>query len=52
VTIEERLPERTKDNLKRLKRDIEKLSRKDIEELMGMNKPTYKRGKGGAIRRR
>lgn len=28
----------------------EKLSKKDIEELMGLNKPTYKRGKGGAIR--
>lgn len=28
----------------------EQLSKKDIEELMGMNKPTYKRGKGGAIR--
>jgi hypothetical protein len=28
----------------------EQLSVKDIKELMNINMPTYKRGKGGAIR--
>lgn len=28
-----------------------KLSRKDVEELMGKNRQTLKRGKGGALRR-
>jgi hypothetical protein len=30
----------------------EKLTKKDIVELMGMNRDRYKRGKGGAIRRK
>jgi hypothetical protein len=30
----------------------ENLSRQDIQELMGMNRPIYTRGKGGAIRRK
>lgn len=34
------------------KKHHEQLTRQDIEELMGANRPTYKRGKGGAIRQR
>ncbi|WP_272492799.1 MULTISPECIES: hypothetical protein [Peribacillus] len=30
----------------------EKLSRRDLEELMNMNAATYVRGRGGAIRRK
>lgn len=30
----------------------ELLTKKDIEELMGVNMSTYTRGKGGAIRRK
>lgn len=30
----------------------EKLSDKDLRELMGVNRDTFGRGKGGAIRRR
>lgn len=30
----------------------EKLSPKDIEELMGIRKPIYKRSKGGAIKQK
>ncbi|MGE8207824.1 hypothetical protein ACQKP0_25490 [Heyndrickxia sp. NPDC080065] len=34
------------------KRKNEALSEDEIKDLMGMNMPTYRRGKGGAIRRR
>jgi len=30
----------------------EKLTDKDLVELMGQNRQTYKRGKGGAVRRK
>ena len=30
----------------------EKLSGADLKELMGQNRQTYKRGKGGAMRRK
>lgn len=30
----------------------EKLSKHDLRELMGTNRDTYKRGRGGAIRRK
>lgn len=32
------------------RRNKEKLTIREIEDLMNMNTPTYKRGKGGAIR--
>lgn len=31
---------------------VERLTDKDWEELMGANRPIYKRGKGGAFRQR
>lgn len=34
------------------KRHKEKLSRRDIEDLMGIDRDVYVRGKGGAIRRK
>jgi hypothetical protein len=34
------------------KTKLEKLTDKDIKELMGMNMRTYRRGKGGSIRQR
>lgn len=37
---------------KRKKKKKENMSFNEICSLMGMNKDTYKRGKGGAIRRR
>jgi len=37
---------------KRKKRKQERLSERDIKELMGQYQPTYTRGKGGAIRRK
>ena len=30
----------------------EQLSEREIKDLMGMNKPVYRRGKGGALRQR
>ncbi|WP_163538291.1 hypothetical protein [Gracilibacillus sp. YIM 98692] len=30
----------------------EKLSQSELKELMGVNRPTYKRAKGGAIRQK
>ncbi|MEC1373397.1 hypothetical protein P9D39_03605 [Heyndrickxia oleronia] len=34
------------------KRKSERLSESEIKDLMGVNMATYKRGKGGAIRRK
>lgn len=36
---------------KKHKRNKEKLSFRDIEELMGVHRDRYERGRGGAIRR-
>ena len=33
-------------------RNDERLSNHDLRELMGVNRPTYSRGKGGAYRQR
>ncbi|WHY76242.1 hypothetical protein QNH20_19245 [Neobacillus sp. WH10] len=33
-------------------KETENLSANDIKELMGMNMPTYRRGKGGSMRQR
>ncbi|MCT6831631.1 MULTISPECIES: hypothetical protein [Bacillus amyloliquefaciens group] len=30
----------------------QKLSKRDLEDLMGVNRPTYKRGRGGAFRQK
>ncbi len=30
----------------------EKLTQSDLDELMGINRPTYKRGKGGAYKQK
>lgn len=35
-----------------VKKKKEKLSTRDLEELMGTRKPVYKRGKGGAVRQK
>ena len=35
---------------KNSKRKSDRLSESEIKDLMGVNKPTYKRGKGGAWR--
>lgn len=35
---------------KKMNMKDEKLSVRELQELMGMNRPIYKRGKGGAIR--
>ncbi|MBE2905389.1 MULTISPECIES: hypothetical protein [Anoxybacillus] len=34
------------------KRDKERLTERDIKELMGVGRPVYRRGKGGAFRQR
>ncbi|WP_406945742.1 hypothetical protein ACJA3J_05700 [Halobacillus sp. SY10] len=34
------------------KKKKEDFSTRDIEELMGMNRPTYRRGRGGAIKQK
>lgn len=62
MTIYERLNEKDRKKINKLrgsnkpiksqpKKKQEKLSESDLAELMGMNRPTYKR-KNGAIRRR
>lgn len=35
-----------------VKKAKERLSDRDLRELMGTNRDTYKRGKGGAIRKK
>lgn len=47
VTIEERLSKEQKQRIEKWKK--EKLSKRDIEELMGANRQTYTR-KNGAVR--
>ncbi|QAS52824.1 hypothetical protein [Halobacillus litoralis] len=37
---------------KKRKRKSESYSQRDIEELMGINRPTYRRGRGGAIKQK
>lgn len=39
-----------KSSRKSQKRKTEELTKEDIEDLMGINRPTYRRGKGGAWR--
>ncbi|RDY70308.1 hypothetical protein DXT76_13635 [Halobacillus trueperi] len=34
------------------KKKKERLSHREVENLMGMNRPTYRRGKGGAMKQR
>jgi hypothetical protein len=56
MQLHERLNEQTKQKLNELKKQnkhkTEQYSKREILELMGVNRPTYKRGKGGAIRRK
>lgn len=54
-TIQSQLQEKglvapSKEKDKKESRPKEKLSQRDIRELMGMHTPTYRRGKGGAMR--
>jgi hypothetical protein len=51
--IKKQLSYKTKPVKKRQqKRNKEKLSQRDIEDLMGINRDIYTRGKGGAMRRK
>ncbi|MFC6038407.1 hypothetical protein ACFPYN_02960 [Paenisporosarcina macmurdoensis] len=47
LAVKEKLPKRTPK-----KKNNEQLSNKEWHEIMGCNRDTYSRGKGGAIRRR
>jgi len=38
--------------MKTQKRQSERLTEAEIKDLMGMNMPVYRRGKGGALRQR
>ncbi|WP_215012958.1 hypothetical protein [Bacillus sp. ISL-75] len=47
MKLEERLSKKQKEQLERMKSPKnEKFSKEDIEELMGIRQPTYKRHKG------
>lgn len=51
--VKKRLSHKAKPVKKRQqKRNKEKLSQRDIEDLMGINRDIYTRGKGGALRRK
>jgi hypothetical protein len=47
LAVKEKLPKQTPQ-----KKNNEQLSNKEWQEIMGCNRDTYSRGKGGAIRRR
>jgi hypothetical protein len=52
-SLESEIRKLAKKNKKEVpKKKPETLSRRDIEDLMGINKATYRRGKGGAIRQK
>ena len=44
--------ERLNEKYDRENRKVEQMDQRDWEELMGTNRDTYRRGPGGAIRRR
>lgn len=51
--IDKGLTKPTKDNCPFIPKKVtEKLSRRDLKDLMGCNRGTYTRGKGGAYRQR
>jgi len=54
VELSDRLNNNTRSKLKNLSKQPkpEILTDKDLSELMGQNKQTYKRGKGGAVKRK
>ena len=54
MKLSDRLNNNTRTELKKLssKPKPEKLTDKDLVELMGQNRQTYKRGKGGAVKRK
>ncbi|KAF6601637.1 hypothetical protein V7685_17535 [Bacillus velezensis] len=37
---------------KSIEKKPQKLTERDLENLMGINRPTYKRGRGGAFRQK
>ncbi|WP_197071972.1 hypothetical protein [Geobacillus kaustophilus] len=43
---------RSERNRKERKRNKERLTEREIKELMGVCRPVYRRGKGGAFRQR
>jgi hypothetical protein len=43
---------KTKKKVKKKKRHKERLTERDLKELMGINRPVYRRGKGGAFRQK
>jgi hypothetical protein len=63
MKVEDYLSKDTKSKLKKMRKRRkkrkkpgdpfkEKLSERDLKDLMGLNRDTYSRGKGGAIRRK
>jgi len=54
MKLSDRLNSNTRSKLKNLssKPKPEILTEKDLSELMGQNRQTYKRGKGGAVKRK
>lgn len=51
--VKKKLGYKSKRNKKRKSKHYkEKLSQRDIEDLMGINRDIYTRGKGGAMRRK
>lgn len=50
MKLENHLRTDTKEKLNKVRK--EKLFKHDLRELMGTNRDTYKRGRGGAMRRK
>jgi DNA-binding transcriptional regulator YiaG len=52
MKIEDHLSKRQKKVIDTIRKKNEELSQQDWLEIMGINKQTLKRGKGGAMRRK
>ncbi|WP_166460957.1 hypothetical protein [Bacillus velezensis] len=46
------LKEKKPSSCKSIEKKPQKLTERDLENLMGVNRPTYKRGRGGAFRQK
>ncbi|CUB46477.1 hypothetical protein M3616_11180 [Bacillus velezensis] len=50
ATLNVGFKEKQPSSRKSVEKKPQKLTERDLENLMGVNRPTYKRGRGGAFR--
>ncbi|WP_276789701.1 hypothetical protein [Bacillus sp. (in: firmicutes)] len=52
VTLSIGFKEKQPSSRKSIEKKPQKLTERELENLMGVNRPTYKRGRGGAFRQK